>query len=749
MSMATNEDAQIIAAARAGFLSEAEDMLQQFEQALLVMETAPDDAENLNAAFRAAHTIKGTAGMFGCDAVVSFTHEVETLMEALRSGEIAVSEAISAALLEGRDQMHALVEEVRTGSTDPAVAARSHTLGDTLRMLRGVNQAQPIANVGAGSASPGKASGANAGGAARHWQVSVRFGVDALRNGLDPLAFLRYLGSLGPIVACHTLAGAVPALEELDAESCHLGFELRLNTDQGQAEIERVFEFAMDDCELAVLAPDADAAQFEDLLVRRCGDDEGLRKALQAIWTEQGVDWAAPAQRTPAAKEHKALAPETPERRSAAPDRRAGGRDRRTAEPRFIKVRADKLDHLIDLIGELVIAGSGAQMVASAEGSASFLEATQRVTDLVQSTRDGALALRMVPVGETFSRFSRVVRDTSKQLGKDIELVVTGGDTELDKSMVDVIGDPLMHLVRNSLDHGIETPEERVAAGKSRTGRLGLNAYHEAGSIVIEVSDDGRGLRRDRILRKAVEKGLVADGAVLSDAEVWQLIFAAGFSTAEAVTDLSGRGVGMDVVRRNIESLRGQISLASTDGRGTTTQIRLPLTLAMIDGFLTLVGGVHYVLPLAVVSECIDVPPECRAAPERTCGTFDLRGEVLPYLDLARFYGSAQGAAPKPGSRRSLVVVRQGPVRIGLVVDRLLGEHQTVIKPLASIFKPLEALAGSTILGSGDVALVLDMQGLMAAATRPGATNVRARPMTAGAPTSSIPGSALAAGPSS
>jgi two-component system chemotaxis sensor kinase CheA len=308
--------------------------------------------------------------------------------------------------------------------------------------------------------------------------------------------------------------------------------------------------------------------------------------------------------------------------------------------------------------------------------------------------------------------------------------------------MVELIGDPLMHLVRNSLDHGIEGPDERAAAGKPRSGRLGLNAYHEAGSIVIEVSDDGRGLARERILKKAIERGLVPEGAVLSDPEIWQLIFAPGFSTADQVTDISGRGVGMDVVKRNIEALRGQISLASTAGQGTTTQIRLPLTLAMIDGFLTLVGGVHYVLPLAVVSECIDLPRECREQPERTSGTFDLRGEVLPYLDLALFYGAAHGTAPKGSGRRSLVVVRQGAVRVGLVVDRLLGEHQTVIKPLASIFKPLEALAGSTILGSGEVALVLDMQGLMAAAVRPGATSARARPHVS----PPQPGSAVAAG---
>jgi two-component system chemotaxis sensor kinase CheA len=736
--MAMDDDAEIIAAARAGFLDEAADMLQQFEAALLVMESEPGNAENLNAAFRAAHTIKGTAGLFGCDAVVSFTHEVETLMEALRSGELAVDDAISAALLEGRDQMEALIDEVRTGASDPAVQARSESLGRRLQQLRRGGAAEPLAQAPAAAATGPSAAPASPGAAvARCWHLSLRFGADALRNGLDPLAFLRYLGTLGQVTQAHTFTEAVPPLSALDAEACYLGFELRLDTEQGRQAIEQVFEFAMDDCALAILAPDAAPADYEALLAERCGEDAAAAKALRAVWQRQGVNLqpaAAEARVTPAETAtplaDAAVAPVTLQ--AAGAERRGHGVDRRVAagrrgdEARYIKVRADKLDHLIDLIGELVIAGSGAQMVANAERNAGFLEAAQRVSDLVQATRDGALSLRMVPVGETFSRFTRVVRDISKQLGKEIELVVTGGDTELDKSMVELIGDPLMHLVRNSLDHGIETPDERAATGKPRTGRLGLNAYHEAGSIVIEVSDDGRGLARERILKKATERGLVPEGAVLSDPEIWQLIFAPGFSTADQVTDISGRGVGMDVVKRNIESLRGQISLASTVGHGTTTQIRLPLTLAMIDGFLTLVGGVHYVLPLAVVSECIDLPRECRDNPGRTAGTFDLRGEVLPYLDLARFYGVEPGAEAQRG-RRSLVVVRQGAVRIGLIVDRLLGEHQTVIKPLAGIFKPLEALAGSTILGSGDVALVLDMQGLVAAATRAGAASTRAR----------------------
>ncbi len=724
--MNRDDDAEILAAARAGFLDEANDMLAQFEQALLVMETAPDDAENLNAAFRAAHTIKGTAGMFGCEAVVTFTHEVETLLEQLRSGRLAITDDIAAALLEGRDQMEVLIGEVRSGQSSPQVKARSDSLGQVLRQLYGGSPA--AAPNPASKAAPTTAATPSSAGA---WHLSLRFGADALRSGMDPLAFLRYLSTLGEVAHRQTLIEDVPPLEQLDPEGCCLGIELRLFSQESRKTIEDVFEFAQEVASIEILEPDAQAADYEALLERRCGDDPAARSRLTWIWLSQGVDLplrddtATPAAGTqPGAGTAGSNPVPAAQVSTGAPkiERRNHPRERRAAEEtRFVKVRADKLDHLIDLIGELVIAGSGAQMVANHEGSPAFLEATQRVADLVQATRDGALALRMVPVGETFARFQRVVRDTSKSLAKEIEFTVTGGDTELDKSMVEVLADPLMHLVRNSLDHGIETPAEREANGKQRLGHLGLNAYHEAGSIVIEVSDDGRGLRRERILAKAIERGLVSADAQLSDAEVWQLIFAPGFSTADQVTDLSGRGVGMDVVKRNIESLRGQISLVSSEGRGTTTQIRLPLTLAMIDGFLTMVGGVYYVLPLAVVAECIDVPSECREAPERTCGTFDLRGEVLPYLDLARFYG----VDSSDNRRRSLIVVRDGSVRIGLVVDRLLGEHQTVIKPLAGIFKHLKALAGSTILGSGDVALVLDMQGVVAAATGAGASIAR------------------------
>ncbi len=730
------DDEEIIAAARVGFLDEAQEMLAQFETALLVMEVNPNDGENLNAAFRAAHTIKGSAGLFGFDAVVAFTHEAETLLEALRSGELAVDERVTALLLQSRDQIERLLAEVRSGVSDPALAEASQSLGAELRALRddGKPPAEPPM-----SAAQRAAQNAPEG----VFHLSLRFGADALRNGLDPLAFIRYLDTVGQVQAMHLLTELVPPLAQLDAETCHIGAEIRIHSKAGKGAIEDVFAFCLDDCELAILPPDATPADYAGLLAQRAPTPDAHTDLL-ALWAGMGLVLplrqdaaaAAPAQPEdgaadagpPAAAlaqiERRAQPADAAaaDRRENEPERRAGTKDRRAGageEARFIRVRADKLDRLIDLIGELVIASSGAQLVAETEQSPRFAEAALRIHDLVQEARDGALGLRMVPIGETFSRFNRVVRDVCKQLGKEVELVITGGETELDKSMVETIADPLMHLVRNSLDHGIETADERLAAGKPAQGRLTLHAYHESGSINIEVRDDGRGLNRARILAKAQERGLVVPEAQLDDETICQLIFAPGFSTAAAVTNLSGRGVGMDVVKRNIEALRGQIRIGSVEGAGTTMQIRLPLTLAIIDGFLTSVGGVSYVMPLELVAECIEVPPECRQLGDeadtspRVAGHFDLRGEVLPFVDLGRFYRHA----PPLGGRRSLVVVHDGSSRVGLVVDRLHGEHQTVIKPLGQVFQSIRGLAGTTILGSGEVALILDVPALLNLAT--------------------------------
>ncbi|WP_346426953.1 chemotaxis protein CheW [Methylomonas sp. Kb3] len=391
---------------------------------------------------------------------------------------------------------------------------------------------------------------------------------------------------------------------------------------------------------------------------------------------------------------------------NAALEKQQQIKDNKARENQTIRVDAERLDKLIDVIGELVISGAGVNLRALQTSDSALLEATSEMMRLVEEVRDGALQLRMVAIGATFSRFQRVVRDVGKELGKDIALVITGGDTEVDKSVVEKIGDPLMHLVRNAMDHGIESAEVRAARGKPSRGELRLNAYHESGSIAIEVSDDGGGLDRDRILAKAIEKGLVQADAKLSDHEIYSLIFEPGFSTASQISNLSGRGVGMDVVKRNVTDLRGDIEVESRPGQGSTIRIRLPLTLAIIDGFLVGVGKSSYVIPLDRVVECLELSGDLNDR-----DYMDLRGEVLPFIRLRDLF-NISGDQPR---RPNVVVVHSAGVKTGLVVDRLIGEFQTVIKPLGKLFGHVEGLGGSTILGSGEVALILDVPVLVSA----------------------------------
>jgi two-component system, chemotaxis family, sensor kinase CheA len=379
-------------------------------------------------------------------------------------------------------------------------------------------------------------------------------------------------------------------------------------------------------------------------------------------------------------------------------------KDAKARESQSIRVDADKLDKLIDLVGELVISCAAANLRAEQIKDSILLETNAQIIGLVEEVRDSALQLRMVPIGATFNRFQRVVRDVSAELGKDIALAITGGETEVDKSVIEQIGDPLMHLVRNSIDHGIENAQTRADRGKPAKGTIRLNAYHESGSIVIEVGDDGGGLNRDKILAKALERGLVQPGTNLSDKDIYGLIFEPGFSTADQVSNLSGRGVGMDVVKQNITALRGAIEINSNIGEGTTTRIHLPLTLAIIDGFLVAVGSSFFVIPQDRIVECVELPGESHCA-----DYMDLRGEVLPFVRLGKFFNIGR----EPSRRENVVVVNSGGRKTGIVVDRLLGEFQTVIKPLGQLFSHVQGIGGSTILGSGEVALIIDVQVLV------------------------------------
>lgn len=673
---AKDADQSFIAEALPAFISESGEQLEAIEQLLLELEDQPENGELLGALFRCAHTVKGSAGIFGLDEVVAFTHHVETLLDRLRDGLVAFTPDMGTLLLQCNDQIRFLIRLAQSGGSVGADEAAARASLET--RLQAFSGDAPAASAGAGAVPEAVAGGDSA---ARVWTLQVGFLPDTFRNGMDPLAILNYLRGLGSITRIHCDRSAVPGLDALDPESCHLAFGFELETTADQAAIEAAFSFVREDCTLQITPP----AQPE-----AC--------ALPA-----GAETADTASATPATPE-AARAPAA----NAKP--REGGE-----EQRFIRVQADRLDAVINLLGELVIAGAGASLLARQSRQGSLIEANEQINQLIEEIRNGTLQLRMVPIGETFSRFRRVVRDTAAELGKEVQLEIVGGDTELDKSVVERIADPLMHLVRNALDHGLETPEQRLAAGKPAQGRLILSACHESGSILIRITDDGRGVQRQKVLARAWERGLVEPGVVPADADILKLIFEPGFSTAEKVTNLSGRGVGMDVVRSNIEALRGTVQLSSEEGAGSTIEIRLPLTLAIIDGFLIGVGDSRFIFPLDAVVEVIESRSSATEMDASGRGVTELRGQPLPVVSLRKLY-ALDSSEP---DRVSIVVIRSGGQRYGVLVDQLLGQHQTVIKPLGRMFRSLRGMSGSSILGNGDVALIFDVASLCQLAIHP------------------------------
>lgn len=686
------------------FFAESRGLLSEMESALMGLEREPRDAEAIHAVFRAAHTIKGSAGLFGLDDIVGFTHHVETLLDRVRSGELDLHGDMISLLLQCGDHIHRLIDLAgnTAGERDDGLNMLGQALIDRLHALApSATNFLPTCTA-APTALPSAEQDL--------WHLSLRFSSTLFQEGFDPAPFIHHLRTLGRVVHISTLSTQLPTLEAMDPECCYLGFEIRLASTASKLEIESVFEFVSQDCELRILPPDSRVDDYLRLIEALPADRLRLGEILQACGalTAHELSRALEEQQAEPDAERAPLGEILVEERAVQAELVQGAigrqnelRQRQSQESKMIRVHADKLDALINRVAELIIASASVSVQATRNQDRALREAVSVMSRLTEDVRDGAMRLRMVEIGDTFNRFRRVVRDVSKDLGKEIELHVMGGDTELDKSMVDRLGDPLTHLMRNAMDHGLETPEARLAAGKSATGRLELRARHEAGAIVIEVADDGAGLNRERILTKAREKGLLTGETYLSDAEVWALIFEPGFSTAEQISKLSGRGVGMDVVRRSIEALRGTLDIDSLAGQGTVFRIRLPLTLAIIDGFLMAVGEAHYVVPLDAVLECVQLGTEAH-------DYVNLRGEVLPLLRLRRHFG-LPGRSVR---RENVVVVQLGPRKVGLVVDQLKGEFQAVIKPLGFLMEGLPGISGSTILGSGEVALMLDIPAL-------------------------------------
>jgi two-component system chemotaxis sensor kinase CheA len=717
MSYASNDaDQDFIAAALPAFMSEAVEQTEAIEMLLLELEENPGDREMLDSLFRCAHTVKGSAGIFGLNKVVEFTHHVETLLDQMREGAIALGPELSTLLLKCNDQIKFLVATATDDTAD--TPEQKDDRADLVTQLRAYTD-KPAAPI---DAIPVAATTAAAGASAAptKWTISARFGPEVFRNGMDPLSIARYLGGMGTVLGMRCSIEAVPSLVNLDPETCYLSFGMELESTSSREEVEGAFSFVVDDCEVDISAPETagqkmarqieempDSPRLGELLVSVGAlSQDKLSQVLSTQQQTRGMPSTTKPKLGDLLETQAGVAPEVVE---AALGKQQKLRESGAGEEgRYIRVQADRLDAVINLLGELVIAGAGATLLARETHEVGLIEANLYMNSLIEEIRNGTLGLRMVPVGETFSRFRRVVRDTASSLGKEVTFEIEGGDAELDKSMVEKIADPLMHLVRNSLDHGLEPPHERIAAGKPSAGRLVLSARHETGAILIRIEDDGRGINRDRVLQRAWNRGLVEPGVVPSDDAINMLIFEPGFSTAEQVTNLSGRGVGMDVVRRNIEALRGTLKLTSAPGQGLQVDIRLPLTLAIIDGFLVGVGKSKFVLPLEAVVEVIEAGGQGVKIDATGRHCLELRGAVLPVVRLRTLYTVESSHT----DRVSVVVVNSQRGQYGIEVDVLLGQQQTVIKPLGRLFKTLRGISGSSILGSGEVALILDVNSL-------------------------------------
>ncbi|MBF0481628.1 MAG: chemotaxis protein CheA [Desulfovibrionaceae bacterium] len=599
---------------RAAFLEEAAELLGELEEALLELESRPQDADLVNRVFRAMHTLKGSGAMFGFEDVAAFAHEVETVFDKVRCGLITVGKELLDLNLAARDHVKHLLECARQG-TPPDTDK-----GDAI--LAGLARISPP------KAPPPEREGAGAG---------------------------------------------LPEIPAIPEEPKKLG-EILL--------------------EKGDLDPQALSAALAG------------QKRLGQVLVEAGL---VASEKVEAALAEQTLAREL---RDAREQKDKGEQKQGEAS---IRVAAEKLDWLVNLVGELVIVQSQISQIGAGSGNAAFVSLAEQLERLSGELRDSTLGIRMLPIGATFNKFRRLVRDLSAELGKEIELVTRGEETELDKTVIERISDPLVHLLRNAIDHGVETPAERLALGKDAKGTIELTAEHEGSEVVIRVKDDGAGIDPAKVRAKAVERGLIAQHDGLSRNEILGLIFAPGFSTADKVSSVSGRGVGMDVVKRAIEALRGQVEIDSAPGQGSVVAIRLPLTLAIIDGLQVLAGDEYYVLPLSLVEECVELARDAGDA-ESGKQIVNLRGKIVSYVRLRDCF-----AIPgEPPAIEQLIVVSSEGRRVGLVVDHVIGEHQTVIKSLGPLYRDLPGLAGATVRGDGRMALIVDISGLLKSVDRPG-----------------------------
>jgi two-component system, chemotaxis family, sensor kinase CheA len=690
------------------FFEESFEALGSMEAALLKLSAGEPDAELINTIFRVAHSIKGGSATFGFADVAAFTHTLETLLDQLRSGQRHVQSDIVDVLLRSVDVLREMLSSTRR--KQPVAAAFTAGLHAELQAIvqspaDGAAPASPVAAaiaVAAGSPAPAGEP------AVPGWHIRLIPGPLMMERGNDPLRMLRELASLGSLVT-RVDAGKVPTLADLNPEECMLSWQVELRSDAERAAIDQIFEWAEGECTLSIepLSPVVSVqAAASNAAPAPAGTATAPATSAAAVSAAAAPAAAPGAPVTPAVASRAAAAAKPP----SAPEAVRSA----SSEGGSIRVSIEKIDELLNSVGELVITQSVcSQLAALLEGR----QADELRNALVQferhmrSLQESVMRVRMLPIASIFNRFPRMIRDLGQRLGKKVELKMSGDQTELDKTVLEKIGDPLVHLVRNAVDHGIEMPDERRAAGKDAQGKISLHAYHKGGNVIVEVADDGAGLQRDKILAKARERGLVGADEELPDDKILNLIFAPGFSTVEVLSDVSGRGVGMDVVRRNINEIGGHVQLYSTPGKGSTVRIRLPLTLAILDGQLARVGREIYIVPIVSIVETIQIRRDQINSLAGRAELLRLRDEYIPIIRLYELFGiQADNTDLLNGL---LMIVEADGKRVGLFVDELLSQQQVVIKSLETNFRQVTALAGATMLGDGRVALILDIPGVI------------------------------------
>lgn len=677
------------------FEEEAFELLNDLENALLQAEETPDDADVIARIFRALHTIKGSAAMFGYDNISAFLHKVESVFDLVRNGRLSVSRQLIDLTLSTADEVRNMLEQ-RPGTTqNNPRAEKIITSFEAYLDTDGLNRGEK-------AKSPAQKD--------EILTFRIRFTPhpDLFINGTNPLPLLAELGDLGSARIVAQL-DRIPLLEEIEPEDCYTSWDIILTTASDSNAIQDVFIFVNDAADIVIEPVDGDCLEDGDLNYKRIGEILVEKGDVSEATLKQALESKKPIGEL--LIESGNVSPERVESALVEQQRVREIRETRKSNEAAssIRVASEKLDSLVNLVGELVTVEARLNRFAGKSKDLELVAIAEEVERLTRDLRDSTMSMRMLPIGTTFGRFKRLVRDLSGELGKEVELVTSGASTELDKTVIERLNDPLVHLIRNSIDHGVESPEARIAAGKPRAGKIQLSAKHSGAQVMIEIEDDGAGLDREKIRDKAVARGLISATAQLSDRDTFNLIFLPGFSTADQVTSVSGRGVGMDVVKTSLEALRGSAEIESTAGVGTKITLKLPLTLAIIEGLLVGVGDGFFVLPVSYIEECVEVKRSDEGQPDQGNRLLNIRDRLVPCISLRNLYETEGSSA----SVEQAVIVSMGAQKVGLVVDNVVGEMQAVMKNLGTVYRKTEGISGATILGDGQIALIVDVPQLV------------------------------------